>query len=121
MSRWSRRPAAARSRFWPTSSPTSCATSPGRNPCAGANNPEDPEIIKFEVGGITSGHTTYGHRFLAPGAIEVRRQDDWMAKLEKAKVVVDPARRQEIILAEAKNLAFAQGFELVEDAGLLTE
>jgi glycyl-tRNA synthetase beta chain len=82
---------------------------------------EDPEVIKFEVGGITSGHTTYGHRFLAPGAIEVRRQDDWMAKLEKAKVVVDPARRQEIILAEAKNLAFAQGFELVEDAGLLTE
>lgn len=82
---------------------------------------EDPEVVKFEVGGIASGHTTYGHRFLAPGAIEVRRQDDWMAKLEKAKVVVDPARRQEIILTEAKNLAFAQGFELVEDQGLLVE
>lgn len=78
-------------------------------------------MVKFEVGGISSGHTTYGHRFLAPGAIEVRRQDDWMAKLEKAKVIVDPARRQEIILAEAKNLAFAQGFDLVEDAGLLVE
>ena len=79
---------------------------------------EDPEVVKFEVGGIAAGHTTYGHRFMAPGAIEVRRQDDWMAKLEKAKVIVDPARRQEIILTEAKNLAFAQGFELVEDAGL---
>ncbi len=44
-----------------------------------------------------------------------------MAKLEKAKVVLDPARRQEIILADAKNLAFAQGYELVEDAGLLAE
>jgi glycyl-tRNA synthetase beta chain len=82
---------------------------------------EDPQVVKFEVGGIKSGSTTFGHRFLAPGAIEVRRQDDWMAKLEKAKVIVDPARRQEIILAEAKNLAFAQGFELVEDAGLLQE
>ena len=82
---------------------------------------EDPEVVKFEVGGIAAGHTTYGHRFMAPGAIEVRRQDDWMAKLEKAKVIVDPARRQEIILTEAKNLAFAQGFELVEDAGLLVE
>ena len=82
---------------------------------------EDPQVVKFEVGGIAAGSTTFGHRFLAPGAIEVRRQDDWMAKLEKAKVIVDPARRQEIILAEAKNLAFAQGFELVEDAGLLTE
>ena len=82
---------------------------------------EDPEVVKFEAGGIASGHTTYGHRFMAPGAIEVRRQDDWMAKLEKAKVIVDPARRQEIILTEAKNLAFAQGFELVEDQGLLVE
>jgi glycyl-tRNA synthetase beta chain len=82
---------------------------------------EDPQVVKFEIDGIKAGHTTYGHRFLAPGAIQVRRQDDWMAKLEKAKVIVDPARRQEIILAEAKNLAFAQGFELVEDAGLLAE
>ena len=82
---------------------------------------EDPEVVKFEIGGVAAGHTTYGHRFMAPGAIEVRRQDDWMAKLEKAKVIVDPARRQEIILTEAKNLSFAQGYELVEDPGLLVE
>ncbi|MGE3869391.1 MAG: glycine--tRNA ligase subunit beta [Pseudorhodoplanes sp.] len=82
---------------------------------------EDPDVVKFEVGGLRAGNTTHGHRFLAPGAIEVRRQDDWMAKLEKAKVIVDPARRADIILAEAKNLAFAQGHELVEDEGLLTE
>jgi glycyl-tRNA synthetase beta chain len=82
---------------------------------------EDPEVVKFSVDGIAAGKTTYGHRFLAPAAIEVRRQDDWMNKLEKAKVVVDAARRQDIILAEAKNLAFAQGLELVEDAGLLAE
>lgn len=84
---------------------------------------EDPEIINFglENFGVTSGNITYGHRFLAPGAIEVRRQDDWMAKLEKAKVIVDPERRREIISTEAKNLAFAQGFELVEDEGLLIE
>src|SRR3990170_4255193 len=84
---------------------------------------EEPEIINFglENFGVTSGNITYGHRFLAPGAIQVRRQDDWMAKLEKAKVIVDPARRREIISTEAKNLAFAQGFELVEDEGLLLE
>ena len=82
---------------------------------------EDPDVVGFEVGGIRAGHTTHGHRFLAPGAIAVRRQEDWMAKLEKAKVIVDAARRADIILAEAKNLAFAQGHELVEDAGLLAE
>ena len=82
---------------------------------------EEPDIVSFDIDGLKSGSTTYGHRFLAPGAIEVRHQDDWMAKLEKAKVIVDPARRREIIATEAKNLAFAQGFELVEDEGLLLE
>jgi glycyl-tRNA synthetase beta chain len=42
-------------------------------------------------------------------------------KLDAAKVVVDPARRMEMIRADAKNLAFAQGYELVEDEGLLAE
>ncbi len=82
---------------------------------------EDPEIVRFEVGGIASGDTTRGHRFLSPGAIKVRRLEDYLDKLEKAKVVADPARRADIILTEAKTLAFAQGFELVEDAGLLAE
>jgi glycyl-tRNA synthetase beta chain len=51
----------------------------------------------------------------------VRRLEDYAAKLEKAKVVLDPERRRQIILADAKNLAFAQGYELIEDAGLLAE
>jgi glycyl-tRNA synthetase beta chain len=82
---------------------------------------EEPEIVRVATAGVTSGNTTYGHRFMAPGAISVRRFEDYVAKLEKAKVVLDPARRREIILHDAKNLAFAQGYELVEDEGLLTE
>ncbi len=82
---------------------------------------EEPEIVKFEVGGIAAGDVTHGHRFLAPDAIKVKRFDDYMAKLEKAKVVVDPARRAQLILTDAKNLAFVQGYELIEDEGLLAE
>jgi glycyl-tRNA synthetase beta chain len=82
---------------------------------------EDPQVVPFTLGDVTSGNVTYGHRFLSLGPIEVRRQDDWMTKLEKARVIVDPARRRDIILTEAKNLAFAQGFELIEDEGLLGE
>ena len=51
----------------------------------------------------------------------MKRFDDYVAKLDAAKVVLDPARRAEMILTDAKNLAFAQGFELVEDEGLLAE
>src|SRR3954454_10200428 len=82
---------------------------------------EEPEIVKFSVDGIEAGNTTYGHRFLAPQPIKVRRLDDYVQNLEKARVVLDAARRAEIILTDAKNLAFAQGLELVEDANLLGE
>jgi glycyl-tRNA synthetase beta chain len=82
---------------------------------------EEPEIVRVATSGITAQNVTYGHRFMAPGPIKVRRFDDYAASLEKAKVVLDPARRREIILSDAKNLAFAQGYELVEDDGLLNE
>jgi glycyl-tRNA synthetase beta chain len=82
---------------------------------------EDPDIVAFSVGGITAGNQTRGHRFLAPESFTVRRLDDYAAKLDKAKVVLDADRRRDIILAEAKQLAFAQGLELVEDDGLLAE
>jgi glycyl-tRNA synthetase beta chain len=82
---------------------------------------EEPDIVPFAVDGIAAGNMTRGHRFMAPDAFAVRRFADYRDKLEKAKVVLDPARRAEMILADAKNLAFAQGYELVEDAGLLAE
>ncbi|TQF36274.1 glycyl-tRNA synthetase subunit beta [Bradyrhizobium sp. UNPF46] len=82
---------------------------------------EEPDVVKFEVDGIEAGQTTYGHRFLAPAAIQVRRFEDYEAKLLDAKVVLDPERRKDAILTDAKQLAFAQGFELVEDQNLLDE
>jgi glycyl-tRNA synthetase beta chain len=82
---------------------------------------EDPDVVPFEVDGIRAGDVTYGHRFLAPQAIRVRRFDDYQQALERAKVVLDPERRKHMIMADAKDLAFAQGLELVEDEGLLDE
>jgi glycyl-tRNA synthetase beta chain len=82
---------------------------------------EEPEVVPFAVDGIAAGDETRGHRFMAPQPFKVRRLEDYAAKLEKAKVVLDSERRKEMILADAKNLAFAQGYELVEDAGLLAE
>jgi glycyl-tRNA synthetase beta chain len=82
---------------------------------------EETDVVKFAVDGIEAGRTTFGHRFMAPGAINVRRFEDYDAKLLAAKVVLDPDRRKDSILTDAKQLAFAQGFELVEDMALLDE
>jgi glycyl-tRNA synthetase beta chain len=82
---------------------------------------EEPDIVKFDIDGIEAGQTTHGHRFMAPAAISVRRFEDYEAKLKAAKVVLDPQVRKDIILADAKQLAFVQGFELVEDQALLDE
>ena len=82
---------------------------------------EEPDVVKFAVDGIESGQITFGHRFMAPQAISVRRFEDYEAKLLEAKVVLDPERRKDTILTDAKQLAFAQGFELVEDQALLDE
>jgi glycyl-tRNA synthetase beta chain len=82
---------------------------------------EEPDVVKFAIDGIEAGQTTYGHRFMAPAAINVRRFEDYQEKLLAAKVVLDPDRRKDAILTDARQLAFAQGFELIEDQALLDE
>ena len=90
--------------------------------CTFGPETEEPIVVDFEIAGIAAGDVTYGHRFMAGGEpIRVRRFDDYVPTLEAAKVVLDHERRQAIIETEAKNLAFAQGLEVVEDAGLLEE
>ena len=89
--------------------------------CTFGAETEDPEIVPFRVGGIESGNVTRGHRFMAPEPFTVRRFDDYAPALFHHKVELDSERRAEIIRQDARNLAFAQGLEVVEDEALLTE
>ena len=90
--------------------------------CTFGPETEEPIVVPVEISGIAAGDVTYGHRFMAGGApIRVRRFDDYVPALLGGKVVLDAERRKAIIETEAKNLAFARGMELVDDAGLLDE
>jgi glycyl-tRNA synthetase beta chain len=61
--------------------------------------------VKVTFGEVTSGKVTYGHRFMAPRAIALKgTPEDYLAKLAKAFVVVDPVARK---AAVEKGLAAA--------------
>lgn len=78
-------------------------------------------IVPLDVDGIISGDQTQGHRFLSPNAFSVTSFDDYTTKLKSAHVVLDPHERADAIWHDATNQAFANGLEVVEDAGLLAE
>lgn len=79
------------------------------------------EVIPMDVDGITSSDVTEGHRFMAPGRFSVTSFDDYTTKLKRAFVVLDAQERADTIWHDATNQAFANGLEVIEDAGLLAE
>ena len=79
------------------------------------------EIVPLDIDGIVAGDTTRGHRFMAPDTIRVSSFADYEAKLKRAFVVLNPEDRAETIWHDAGQAAFANGFEVVEDRGLLAE
>ncbi len=78
-------------------------------------------VVPMGVDGILAGDVTEGHPFALRSEIRVTSHEDYAAALRRAFVMISPEERAETILTEARNLAFAQGFELIEDAGLLEE
>lgn len=82
----------------------------------------ETHVIPFTIGSLESNNLTYGHRFLSDGKpFQVRRFDDYVTQLETHKVILDAERRKNIILADAQNLCFAKGLELIQDEALLEE
>lgn len=65
----------------------------------------DGEHLPLSIFGIASGTTTVGHRTLAPGACAVTSYNDYVTKLELARVYVDPDRRKHAMAAAAIALA----------------
>jgi len=78
-------------------------------------------VVPLDIDGIVAGDSTEGHRFMSPGRFSVVSFEDYEAKLKRANVVLSAQERADHIWADASNLAFAAGLELVEDKGLLAE
>ncbi len=81
----------------------------------------DGAVVDCEVGGITSGRETMGHRFHSSGAITIADADSYAGQLRDAHVLVDHVEREGIIRAGAAAVATAAGLTLVADEGLVVE
>lgn len=79
------------------------------------------EVLPLNQFGLDAGRQTRGHRVHAPGDHELGNAMDYENVLEKAKVLVDPARRRDRIERQAKALAGDAGLEVLIDDGLLDE
>lgn len=79
----------------------------------------DEAPLVFETDGITASNITYGHRFLAPDAIEVKNAAEYKEKLENAFVYVDTSKRRDIILAQIKEIEAKENVCVEIDEDLL--
>ncbi|MGE5247499.1 MAG: glycine--tRNA ligase subunit beta [Verrucomicrobiota bacterium] len=77
------------------------------------------EVVPFRYGNVLSGRTTYGHRFLAPGAIELPSADDYAGALAEAKVFADLEVRKDKIRSGLRDLERRAGITWVEDEPLV--
>jgi len=78
-------------------------------------------LIACEVGGISAGFATRGHRFHCPGEITIGSAADYADKLRACHVIVDQEERARIIREGAARVAADAGLTLVEDEGLVVE
>lgn len=81
----------------------------------------DGRVVPFELAGIKSGKHTRGHRFMAPGEIEVLSPSEYVEKLREAYVLVDRAERHSLTRMEVETTAEVGGGKLVPDEELLEE
>jgi len=78
--------------------------------------------LRVRFGEVVSGKVSFGHRFKAPRAIPLKgTPEDYLAKLRKAFVVVDPDERRLLVEKEIARAAKAAGGTVLDNPGLVQE
>ena len=75
--------------------------------------------LKVRFADVVSGDTTRGHRYHAPGEVQVKSVSQYRTALERGQVVLDRAERKQLIREMAGRLAQSAGGALLVDEPLL--
>lgn len=81
----------------------------------------DGSVVPVSFAGVSAGNETVGHRFHAPDVIQVSTSGEYLEHLEAAKVMIDPARRRDVIAKGIAAHAEAAQCTVPDDPGLLDE
>lgn len=82
---------------------------------------KDDQVIPATIQDHASSNISYGHRFHAPEAIQLKHADDYLSQLKTAYVIADFAERQAIVTAQVKQLADEVNAQAIVPAALLDE
>jgi glycyl-tRNA synthetase beta chain len=78
--------------------------------------------VKVRFGEVVSGRTSFGHRFMAPRAIPLKGTlEDYVARMTKGFVVVEPGVRRALIVKELEKAAKRAGGKLRPDEALIDQ
>ncbi len=77
------------------------------------------EVLPLSFGDVASGRTTYGHRFLAPGPVDLSSTSEYHGRLAEAHVLVDLEDRKARIRAGIREAERRIGMKWVEDEPLV--
>ncbi|MBT9139682.1 MAG: Glycine--tRNA ligase beta subunit [Dehalococcoidia bacterium] len=77
--------------------------------------------IPFSFAGLVAGRKTTGHRFLAPGPLDLPNAAAYLSTMEGHFVLVDPARRSREIVQQVEHAALSVGGRSIVDHELLME
>ena len=76
-------------------------------------------IVPVRAFGLTAGRASMGHRFLAPGAVDITTSGEYLPTLERASVVADHRVRAERLTLQLDTLAHQAGGRVVRDPELI--
>lgn len=79
------------------------------------------DVVDAEFARVKAGRRTFGHRFLAPGAIELPSSDAYVEALRAAHVLVVTSERRAAMVAALERAAAEAGGELIHDDFLVDE
>jgi glycyl-tRNA synthetase beta chain len=76
------------------------------------------QVINFEIAGVRSGNTSYGHRFLAPEPFTITSVEQYLQELSQRYVVLDGEERRKRIREHGDKLAAERHARIVWDEDL---